>query len=66
MFNLDRKCPICNNDMEYRPNKLWTGMRYQTNVHEWRCHGDKDDTEKHSLKLSTVATEEFKEWEKYK
>lgn len=65
MFNLERTCPICNRRMEYRPNRMWTGMRHQTNAHEWYCYGSSDDSPRHTLKLYSIATQEFKEWEKY-
>jgi len=65
MFDLERTCPICGMKMIYRPNQLWTGMRYETNVHEWYCYGSVDSgVDMHTLKLYTPATSEFKEWEK--
>lgn len=65
-FDLERTCPICGEEMEYRPIRLWTGMRYQTNVHEWLCYGrpDTEPGDTHTVKLSRLASQEFKEWEK--
>lgn len=65
MIDFDRYCPLCGRKMEYRPNRMWTGMRYQTNIHEWYCFGSPDDDgDMHTLKLYRIATPEFKEWEK--
>lgn len=66
MIDLHRECPICSDNMVYRPMKSWTGARYQTTAHEWWCsNGTPDgDGESHTLKFSIKSSEEFKEREK--
>ncbi len=59
MIDFVKHCPVCGDQMEYRPNQMWTGMRYQTNVHHWVC--TKSD---HAVKFNEPATEEFRRWEK--
>jgi len=61
MIDFEKTCPICGDRMEYRPNQMWMGMRYQTNMHEWWCN--KQD---HTVKFRERATEEFRQWEKIK